>query len=128
MLMRADKPDEDDAGVVMDFHNETVVVAFNVEDDAIVGENISGGILDFDLVEIFPVSPPILGIRKAPEREMRLLPQEPRSKTVCSAEAIQLSFAFFDRAHWRWGLSFAQNGRRLGAGCTRRFIQPGHDP
>ena len=56
MLMRADKPDEDDAGVVMDFHNETVVVAFNVEDDAIVGENISGGILDFDLVEIFPVS------------------------------------------------------------------------
>jgi hypothetical protein len=33
----SDKTDEDDAPVVVDFHNETEGVAFNVEDNAISG-------------------------------------------------------------------------------------------
>ncbi len=36
----ADEADEDDACVVMDFYNESVVVALDVKDDAVVGDNV----------------------------------------------------------------------------------------
>lgn len=46
--MGADETDEDDAGVVLDFHDESVVIAFDVKNDAIVRKDVRGwiGLLD----------------------------------------------------------------------------------
>jgi hypothetical protein len=51
----SDKTDEDDAPVVVDFHNETEGVAFNVEDNAISGEYVGALVVFFDVLRPAPI-------------------------------------------------------------------------
>ena len=46
--MRADKADEDDARIIMDFYNESVVVALDVKNDAVNGKDVGRRIGIFD--------------------------------------------------------------------------------
>jgi hypothetical protein len=48
--------DENDAGIVVDFHDQTIGVALDVEDDAVVREDISGRIVLLNLVGAVPAS------------------------------------------------------------------------
>ena len=54
--MGTDKTHVDDAGVVMDFDDEPVAVAFDVENNAIIPKYIRRGISLFDVVETLPAS------------------------------------------------------------------------
>lgn len=46
--------DENDAGVVVDFHDETIGVALDVEDDAVIRKDVSGRIMLFDVIGAVP--------------------------------------------------------------------------
>jgi hypothetical protein len=46
--------DENDAGVVVDFHDQTIGVTLDVEDDAVVREDVSGGIVLLDFIGAVP--------------------------------------------------------------------------
>ena len=53
--MRADKADEDDARIVVDFNDEPKIVAPNIEDNSVTRPNISRGEGVLDVLKFLPL-------------------------------------------------------------------------
>jgi hypothetical protein len=52
--MRPDKSNEDDAGIEVDFHDQTVGVSLDVKDDPVAGQNIRRRVAALDFVRAGP--------------------------------------------------------------------------